>query len=272
MSTPRAFDPVAAAVALDAALAAARAAGGVLAPLPPAIAPQTAAEGAAVQRARARAMGAEPPAGFKVGATARRMQEYLSLSGPAAGFIPAGAIVPSGSVLRCADFHRPGVECELAVRLARDLPPGACDGATAAAAVDEVFAAIEVVDNRYPDLTVFGTSSLIADQVFHARAVPGAPVGSGWEGDWQLLDLAALVGTLTLDGVARDRGLGAELLGHPMQSLAWLAGSEVAAAFGGLRAGQVVLLGSVIPPVWLEGPCAVGVAFPPLPPVGVIFV
>ena len=70
-----------------------------------------------------------------------------------------------------------------------------------------------------------------------------------------------------MDGAVRGEGLGAELLGHPMQALAWLAGSTVAAAFGGLRAGQVVMLGSVTPPVWLAGPCAVEVAFQGFAPV-----
>jgi 2-keto-4-pentenoate hydratase len=41
----------------------------------------------------------------------------------------------------------------------------------------------------------------------------------------------------------------------------------VAAAFGGLREGQVVLLGSVTPPIWLDGPGVVTVEFPPLGPV-----
>ena len=261
------FDAAAAAVALQAA----RRAGGPLAPLPAAIAPRTEAEGAAVQVALARALGADPPAGFKIGATATRMQAYLGLSGPAAGFMPAAGLHAGGAVLRFADFRNPGVECEVAVRLARDLPPGPCSAEAAAAAVGEFFAAIEVVENRYGDLAAFGTPSLIADQVFHAAAVLGVPTGLGWTGDWRTLDIPTLGGSLAIDGVERDRGVAADLLGHPMNGLAWLAGSAVAAAFGGLRAGQVVLLGSVTPPVWLEAPGTVTVAFPPLPPVRVTF-
>src|SRR5262249_30826726 len=97
-----------------------------LEPLPPGIAPRTEAEGAAVQHALARRTGAHPPAGFKIGATARRMQEYLGLSGPAAGFMAIGNLHRSGATVPFAELVRPGVECELAVRLARDLPPGPC--------------------------------------------------------------------------------------------------------------------------------------------------
>jgi 2-keto-4-pentenoate hydratase len=239
-------------------------------PLPPEIAPQTDAEGAAVQRALARQTGAEPPGGFKIGATARRMQEYLGLSGPAAGFMAIGGLHPSGVTLRFGDFVNPGVECELAVRLARRLPPGPCTPEQAAGAVGELFAGIEIVENRYGDLAELGTPTLIADQVFHAAAVLGdAALGDGGTTDWRTLDVAALPGRITVDGQLRGEGVGADLLGHPLNSLAWLASSAVAAAFDGLQPGQVIMLGSVTPPIWLTGPASVTVEFPPLPPVQV---
>ena len=46
-----------------------------------------------------------------------------------------------------------------------------------------------------------------------------------------------------------------------MRGLAWLASSALAAAFGGLKAGQVIMLGSVTPPIWLDGPGAARVEF-----------
>jgi 2-keto-4-pentenoate hydratase len=250
-----AFDPAPAAAALDAA----RAARTKIAPLG-AAAPRDVAEGAAVQRARA---GTGSPGGFKIGATARRMQEYLGLDGPAAGYMRAADLHGSGATLRFADFVAPGVECELAVRLARDLPPGPCALEQAIDAAGEVTAAIEIVENRYGDLAALGTPTLIADQVFHAAAVVGEPGAASW----RTLDLPALAGTIRVDGEERGTGLGADLLGHPLRSLAWLAASPVAAAFGGLRAGQLIMLGSVTPPIWLDRPGRVTVAFPPLPEV-----
>ncbi|HTW28276.1 MAG TPA: fumarylacetoacetate hydrolase family protein [Acetobacteraceae bacterium] len=235
---------------------------GILHSLPPALAPATESEGAAVQYALARRLDALPPAGFKIGATARTMQEYLGLAGPAAGFMPGASLRPDGTSVPYASFLNPGVECELAVRLGRDLPPGSCTAAQAEAAVADLFAAIEIVEQRYGDLRVLGTPTLIADQVFHAAAVLGPPAPG-----WRELDLTALPGRILVDGTERFSGRGGDLLGHPMQALAWLAGSSVVAAFGGLRAGQVVMLGSVTPPVWLPGSAVVQVEFPPLPPV-----
>jgi 2-keto-4-pentenoate hydratase len=249
-------------------------------PLPPDIAPTTRAEGAAVQFALSEIVGAVPPAGFKIGATGKRMQVYLGVDAPIAGFMRAEDVSHAHAELRFADYIKPGVECEVAVRLAHDLPPGPCSLEQALAAVGDFFAGIEIVENRYGDLTELGTPTLVADQMYHCAAVIGDRHGL----DWRALDIGALRGRISLDngvadggvadgGVAdggvADEGVTTDLLGHPLNGLTWLAGSAEVAAFGGLKAGQVVMLGSVTPPVWLTGPATVTVAFPPLPVVTV---
>lgn len=221
--------------------------------------PTTLPDGIAAQRALAALLGADPPAGFKIGATAKRMQDYLGLAGPAAGFMQDVNLHASGSTLAFEGFFRPGVECELAVLLARDLPPGPCTPDTARDAVEQIMPAIEIVENRYADLSRFGAPAMVADQVFHAAAILGEPYPA-----WRDLDLRALRGAISIDGNIRGEGEGRELLGGPFDALAWLAQSAEAAAFGGLRAGQIVMLGSVCPPVWLDGPGRIEVAFPPL--------
>jgi len=244
------------------ALIANRRARRVLNLLPPDVAPRQLAEGIAAQLAVARLSGAQPPAGFKIGATARGMQDYLGLPGPVAGFMAEAGLHGSGSTLSFAPFLRPGVECELAVVLAHDLAPGPCSAARAAMAAGELMAGIEVVENRYGPLDVLGTPTLVADQVFHAAAILGTPYP-----DWRDLDLRAIAGSICVDGEQRGTGCGGDLLGDPMAALAWLAASDEAAAFGGLRAGQVVMLGSVTTPVWLDAPATIEVRFPPLPAV-----
>lgn len=225
--------------------------------------PTTDAEGAAAQLALARRLGADPPAGFKIGATGRRMQQYLGVSEPVAGFMEAHNLHRSGASLDLAQFAKPAVECELVVRLARDLPPGPCTAAQAEAAVGDLMAGIEIVENRYvEDLASVGTPTLIADQMFHAAAVIGAPAA-----ERRGLDLPSVIGRFLIDGTERDRGAGSELLGDPMNCLAWLAGSQLARAFDGLRAGQVIMLGSVVAPVWLNASAKVEAIFDGLPAV-----
>lgn len=261
------FSPERCAGALLGARRVPRAVRRTLAPLSGDARPETLEDGVAAQRVLARLCNVDVPAGFKIGATAARMQDYLGLHGPVAGFMRSDDLHASGSTLSYAPFFHPGVECELAVHLVRDLPPGRCSPEAASQAVDLVMAGIEVVENRYPDLQAFGTPSLVADQAFHAAAVLGAPTA-----DWAAMDLAAIRGTITVNGKEVGAGTGGELLGHPWAALAWLASSPEAAAFGGLRAGQIVMLGSVTPPVWLEGPSDVEVRFEGLEPVSLSLV
>ena len=237
----------------------------IVQPLPADAAPATVAQGAAAQRALASLVGSADPGGFKIGATGQRMQAYLGLTGPAAGFMEAANIHLVSAELRFADFIKPGVECEVAVRLGRDLPPGSYTAEQVADAVAEVIAGVEIVENRYDDLKTLGTPTLIADQVYHCAAVVGVLGGVDWRG----LDVGAMRGRISVDGVLRDEGVSSDLMGHPFNCLAWLASSEVAAAIGGLKAGQTVMLGSVTPPVWLEAPGTITVEFAPLPPVTV---
>lgn len=249
------YDPAAAAAALDDARAS-----GAESSLAEAIRPMSIEQGVAVQFERARRSGAVPPAGYKIGATTKRMQDYLGLSEPAAGYMVGAGVFATGARMPYASLRGPGAECEIGLRLARDLPAGPCDQATAQAAVGEVFAAIEIVENRYGtpplgDLARIGTPTLIADQVYHRAAVLGLPA------EWRGLDLAAVPGRVAVDGLERSMGHGRDLLGHPMAALAWLAGCPTVAAFGGLKAGQVVMLGSVTPPIWLDRPCHVSVRF-----------
>ncbi|MBR0670318.1 2-keto-4-pentenoate hydratase [Neoroseomonas soli] len=227
----------------------------ILAPLG-ALAPATPEAGYALQKEVALRLGGLPPAGFKIGATTKQMQSILGLAGPAAGFVPKSGLRATPATARHADFVNPGLECEVGLRLARDIAPGPCTRDQAAAAVGEVFAAMEIVEKRYDDLAKLGTPTLIADQVFHAGGVLGAAVA-----DWRSLDLGATRGRLTVNGEVRGEGVGADLLGHPFEALAWLASSACATEFGGLRTGQVVFLGSVTPPIWVDGPCKVVVEF-----------
>src|ERR1700748_549092 len=99
------YEPEAAATALHEV----RQRRGQVTPLPANVAARDECEGAAVQRALAHRVGVTSPPGFKIGATAKRMQEYLGLTGPAAGFMATGNILRSGATVRFADFVRPGV-------------------------------------------------------------------------------------------------------------------------------------------------------------------
>ena len=67
-------------------------------------------------------------------------------------------------------------------------------------------------------------------------------------------------GVMEIDGKEVGRGVGADILGHPLNALAWLA--EHRAALGlPLRAGEFVMLGSVVKTVHFEAPASVRISF-----------
>jgi 2-keto-4-pentenoate hydratase len=186
--------------------------------------------------------------GYKIGCTTPVMQRYLCVDHPCAGGIFAGTVHKSPASLRYRDFRHIGVECEIAVRLGRDLPGSAApyDRAGVADAVAECMAAIELVDDRYLDYHQLDAASMIADDFFGAGCVLG-PVRR----DWQTLDLAACEAFMTVNGKSAGRGSGALVLGHPFEALAWLANS-LAERGKALRAGDIVMTGSMVETRWLE--------------------
>jgi 2-keto-4-pentenoate hydratase len=90
-------------------------------------------------------------AGHKIGCTTPVMQRFLGIGHPCAGGVFAPTVQHEDGVFRHADFLHVGVECEIAVRLARDLsaPAAPYVRSDVADAVGACLAAIEVVDDRY---------------------------------------------------------------------------------------------------------------------------
>lgn len=229
------------------------------------------ADGYAVQRelhAVLEAAGQGPCSGHKIGCTTPVMQAYLGIDHPCAGEVFAATVFDSGAAVPRGRFHRLGVECEIAARLGEDLPAraGGHDRDSVAGAVAALMAGIELVDDRYRDYTALPAPVLIADDFFNAGVVLGTPVA-----DWRGLDLAAIEGVMTIDGVEAGRGRGADILGHPLAALAWLADHRAAIGVP-LRAGEFVMLGSVVKTMWIDAAVPVTVRFETLGEVSVSLV
>src|ERR1700761_6324851 len=208
------------------------------------IAPHDEAEGYRIQRAARDLLLPHFGAmvGYKIGCTSAVMQQYLNIPHPCAGSVFARGVHDSGVSMPSDDFVRVGVECEIAVRLGRDLPPSQAPftAATVADAIEAYHPAIEIVDERYVDWQSLGAPTLVADDFFAAGCVLGKPVPRSAAPD--LLDV---VGIAFINGVEVGRGTGADVLGHPHAALAWLA-NHLAAGRKSLRAGQIVLTGSLV--------------------------
>jgi 2-keto-4-pentenoate hydratase len=220
-----------------------------LAPLDAEIAPQDEKAGYLIQSALADLLSPDFGAqvGYKIGCTSAVMQQYLNIPHPCGGSVFAGGVHRSGALLSYNDYVRVGVECEIAVRLKHDLAPSATafSPEQAAQAVDAYFPAIEIVDDRYADWQTIGAPTLVADDFFAAGCVLGEAVSRS-----AAHDLLQVVGRAMVNGEEIARGTGADVLGHPHNALAWLA-NHLAASGKALRAGQIVLTGSLVKTIWL---------------------
>jgi 2-oxo-3-hexenedioate decarboxylase/2-keto-4-pentenoate hydratase len=221
-----------------------------LASLPADIIPQDEDEGYRVQRAVHDLLLPQTGAmaGYKIGCTSAVMQEYLDISHPCSGGVFENGIHDSGVTLQASDYVRVGVECEIAVRLARNLSPGEAPFTAEwmMEAIESYHPAIEIVDDRYVKWETMGAPTLVADDFFAAGCVLGKPVAR-----FDAHNLLHVAGRAVINGKEVGRGTGADVLGHPHNALAWLA-NHLAAEGKGLHAGQIVLTGSLVKTVWLK--------------------
>jgi 2-keto-4-pentenoate hydratase len=191
---------------------------------------------------RARLAGGDAALGWKVGFGAPAALERYALSGPLVGFLLRSALVQSGDTVWLGGWTKPVAEPEIAVYLGADIPAGA-SAADAAAAVAALGPAIELADLDAPPDEV---ESILTRNIYQRRVVLG-PRDPGHAG----AQLKGLHGR-----VHRTRGAAEEVTdleantGRIVDTLRHAA--ELLAASGAaLRAGDVVIAGSVVAPLFV---------------------
>ncbi|MEL6299660.1 MAG: fumarylacetoacetate hydrolase family protein [Pseudomonadota bacterium] len=237
-----AFDPHATARAI----ADAHAARTPYANLTGALAPPTIDDGYAAQEALAEIWRAEKGdvAGLKIATTTKVMQELMGIDHPCGGMIYADTIHPSGVAIRLADFMHVVVECELAVRIDRDLPDtGALYTAeTVRDAVGTVAAAFELIEDRGAVYRESDAKTILADNAWNGGIVLGKEVALPKE-----RNLDGQRGSALIDGNPKGDGL----TDNPMGALAWVANLAVSRGRP-MTKGMIVITGSVIPTFAVE--------------------
>jgi 2-oxo-3-hexenedioate decarboxylase/2-keto-4-pentenoate hydratase len=184
--------------------------------------------------------------GYKIGLTTPIMQQLCGVDEPCYGAIFASEVHHRRAELATSDYCRLGIETEIAVRLGADLPEGG-DVERVGAAVESCMAAIEVLEDLRHDYTRLTAAAMVAGNVWNAGVVLGEPVT-----DWRRLDLAAATARLTINGREIGQGRGGDVMGNPLNALTWLA-NKLAAAGTPLRAGMIVMTGSMVP-IQFPGP------------------
>ena len=197
---------------------------------------------AQLNRRRERIKAGEKPLGWKVGFGAPAALEKLGIQAPLIGFLTDQALVASGSTISLADWQKPVAEPEIAVHIGKDLRAGA-DRATVKAAIAGLGPAIELVDvDRPPD----DVAAILAGNIYQRGIILGARNASRAGG---VLD--GLLGRIARNGIeiastSDPQALTGELLGIVGHV------ADVLAEWGDkLRAGQIIITGSIVPPLWV---------------------
>jgi 2-keto-4-pentenoate hydratase len=184
------------------------------------------------------------PAGYKIAITTPSMRDMVGFQDSVSGRLFGDQLHRSGHTIRARDYVRLIVEFEIAFELARDLPVNGSGwtGATILEHVKCAYPALEIADDRLADYPSLKQSvlTLVADNAWNQGLVLGGPV-SGLDA----ASIQALEGIAFIDRREVGRGTGRDVLGHPLDALAWLANHLVARGLS-IKAGDIVTTGSLV--------------------------
>ena len=179
----------------------------------------------------------ERQVGWKVGLTARAIQEQFRVHEPVFGCLFAEGVTASGHVFEHRELIAPGFENEIAMRLGRDLSGAGVTLDNARRAVDTCHPAIEIIETR-GDFTA-DLPLALADNAQQKAIVLGPATRLGRD-----LDLSSLGVRVTINGREVATSTGAAVLGNPLNSVVWLAG-KLTELGRTLKAGDLVMTGSL---------------------------
>lgn len=176
-------------------------------------------------------------AGRKVGLTSLAMQKQLGVDSPDFGYFFADMVHHEDASLAAESFISPKVEPEFGFVLKETLSGPGITRAQAAAAIGEVYPAIEIIDSRIENWNIKLVDTVADNASCGAIAVGTTPL------DVAIEDLADVECSLWIDGQNVATGKGEAVMGDPVAPLAWLANvlGEQGVA---LEAGQLILPGS----------------------------
>lgn len=202
--------------------------------------------------------------GYKIGLTSEAMQRQLGVDQPDCGFILEGMVYAEDEPVDVGTLIAPKVEPEIAVVLGKDLTGPDVTPADVEDAIDSVVGAIELIDSRIEGWRIKLVDT-IADNASSAGLVTGAtrlPLAD--------VDIVGLGVTMRRGDEVVGEGTGAAVLGSPINAIVWLA-NRLGRYGVTLKAGSVVLPGSVCAAVPVAAGDTITADFGPLGSVSIAF-
>jgi 2-keto-4-pentenoate hydratase len=208
---------------------------------------------------RRRIEAGEASLGWKLGMGVPAAMAKLGTDAPLVGYLLTSAQVGSGETVRLDGWSTPKLEPEIAVHMGTDLAPGV-SREEAEAAIAGLGVAIELVDLD-PDADDPG--AILAADIFQRHVLLGPVVeGAGAAG------VSARIAHNGDEAAATEDAT--EATGDPVELVQHVA-NTVGAAGETLRAGEVVICGSVVPALAVAAGDEVEVQLEPLGRLGVKF-
>ncbi len=202
------------------------------------------------------------PLGWKLAFGGPAALERLRINAPLVGFLMADAVVASGSTISFAGWKKPAAEPELTVYLGKDLPSGA-DRKTTMEAIAGLGAAIELADVDHPSDDVEGT---LARNIYQRHVIL-----SGCDTTRAGGSLPGLNARVFRNGAEMANTSDLEVLtGELVANVGHVA--DLLAHFGEtLRAGEIIIAGSITPPIWVQAGETIAFHLEPLKPIFINF-
>ena len=179
----------------------------------------------------------EQVSGWKVGLTTQAAREVMGLDQPVCGFVLRSGLYASNAEVPLSRFANLGVEVEMAFRMRTKLVGPRVTADSALLAVEGAMAALELPDFLFGDRP--RVVDLVADDSYASAIVLGSPLTP-----LRGLDLALEGVVYEYNGKIVGTHTAAEVMGNPLNALAWLANHLETRGLS-LRPGDVVMTGSI---------------------------
>jgi 2-keto-4-pentenoate hydratase len=195
--------------------------------------------------------------GWKLAFGAPAWLDKFGLLGPVVGFLPESNRRASGATVSCHGWVNPVAEPEVAVYFGSDVE----EPDRVAGSISGLGAAIELADVQPPPEDLV---EILAANIFHRGVVLGPPGPAPADGH-----LTGMRARITMNGsVIADTGDLEALTGGLISILAHAAGL-LETAGERIRAGDIVIAGSVVPPIPVRPGDEVTFELMPLAPISV---
>ena len=182
--------------------------------------------------------------GYKIGLTAPAIWEQTGLRSPAYGPIRRNRVFERAVTLKASQHTRLGLELEIILTVNADVPAPPVgkpyDKDSVTPYIASARAGFELIEDRGADYSRLSALHLIMDVGWNWGSLLAAE-----NPDWNKLDLASLKGSVSFDGEVVATGSSGDVLGHCVNSLAWVA-NKLGEHGKQLKKGMIVSTGSMV--------------------------